>query len=78
MGMIHDRMPVLLDRGSIDAWRSGQAGTELLKPAPDDALCMWPVSRRVNKAGSGDDDSTLIDPIAVHSAAEPGAMFRLN
>jgi hypothetical protein len=23
-----------------------------------------PVSRRVNKAGSGDDDPTLIDPIA--------------
>src|SRR6266700_355893 len=46
---IHDRMPVLLDRESADAWLSGEAGLGLLKPAPDDALRMWPVSRRVNK-----------------------------
>jgi len=25
---------------------------------------MWPVSRRLNKTGSGDDDRTLIDKVA--------------
>jgi hypothetical protein len=25
---------------------------------------MWPVSRRVNRTGSGDDDPTLIDEVA--------------
>jgi len=25
---------------------------------------MWPVSRRVNKTGTGDDDPTLIDEVA--------------
>jgi putative SOS response-associated peptidase YedK len=70
---IHDRMPVLLDRESADAWLSGEAG-QLLKPAPDDALRMWPVSRRVSKPGNGD-DPTLIDPVTVHSI---GTLFRLN
>jgi putative SOS response-associated peptidase YedK len=51
VGAIHDRMPALLDRGSTDAWLSGNAATELLKPVPDDALRMWPVSRRVEQSG---------------------------
>jgi len=25
---------------------------------------MWPVSRRVNKTGTGDDDPTLVDEVA--------------
>jgi putative SOS response-associated peptidase YedK len=74
---IHDRMPVLLDREGIGAWLSGEAGTELLKPAPDDAVRMWPVSRRVSKPGNGDDPS-LIEPIAVHAAVESGTLFRMN
>lgn len=57
VGAIHDRMPVLLDQEGAAAWLSGEAGLELLKPAPDDALRMWPVSRRVNKPGDGDDPS---------------------
>ncbi len=74
---IHDRMPVLLDRESADAWLSGEAGLGLLKPAPDDALRMWPVSRRVNKSGNGD-DASLIDPVVGYPAAEVGPLFRLN
>jgi putative SOS response-associated peptidase YedK len=61
---IHDRMPVVLDKADIRLWLSGEAGTELLKPAAEDRLRMWPVSRRVNKTGAGDDDSTLIDEVA--------------
>jgi putative SOS response-associated peptidase YedK len=56
---------------------SGEASLELLKPAPEDALRMWPVSRRVSKPGNGD-DATLIEPVAVPAAAEPAMMFRLN
>jgi putative SOS response-associated peptidase YedK len=74
---IHDRMPVLLDRDSAGAWLSGEAGLELLKPAPGDKLRMWPVSRRVSKPGNGD-DPTLIEPITVHAATEPATLFRLN
>jgi hypothetical protein len=39
----------------------GAAGTELLKPAAEDRLRMWPVSRRVNKTGTGDDNPMLIE-----------------
>ena len=35
----------------------------LLRPAPDQALREWIVSKRVNKAGAGDDDPALIEPI---------------
>jgi len=53
---INDRMPVLLDRQDQDAWLSGKAGVELLRPAPNDLLRMWPVSKWVNASGRGDDD----------------------
>ena len=62
---IHDRMPVLLDKADIESWLNGTGGTELLRPAADDRLRMWPVSKRVNKTGTGDDDPTLIDEVAV-------------
>jgi hypothetical protein len=58
-------MPVVLDKVDIGPWRNGEAVTELLTPAAEDHLRMWPVSRRVNKTGSGDDDPTLIDEVAV-------------
>jgi putative SOS response-associated peptidase YedK len=61
---IHDRMPVLLDRADVRSWLNGTGGTELLRPAAQDRLGMWPVSRRVNKAGTGDDDPTLVDEVA--------------
>jgi putative SOS response-associated peptidase YedK len=64
---IHDRMPVLLQPHQIDAWVNGTAGAELLKPAADDALRIWPVSRRVNKTRNGDDDPGLIEEIEFHA-----------
>jgi len=48
MRCIHDRMPVLLGQHDLDAWLTGKAGVELMRPAPNDLLCMWPVSKRVN------------------------------
>ena len=61
---IHDRMPAVLDKADIGRWLSGEAGTELLRRAGEHRLRMWPVSRRVNKTGTGDDDPTLIDEVA--------------
>ncbi len=61
---IHDRMPVVLDKADIRPWLNGEAGTELLRPAAEDRLRIWPVSRRVNKTGSGDDDPTFIHEVA--------------
>ncbi len=65
---IHDRMPVILEPDSIGPWLSGNARTELLTPAPEDALRMWPVSKRVNKVGNAD-DPTLIEPVVLGLAA---------
>jgi putative SOS response-associated peptidase YedK len=57
-------MPVVLDNAGIGPWLSGEAGRELLRPAGEDRLRMWPVSRRVNKTGTGDDDPTLLGEVA--------------
>jgi putative SOS response-associated peptidase YedK len=61
-GRVHNRMPVFLDEDNLDSWLDGCAGTELLRPAPENLLQVWPVSKRVNRPVSGD-DPTLIDPI---------------
>jgi putative SOS response-associated peptidase YedK len=61
---IHDRMPVVLDKADIGQWLRGEVGAELLKPATEYRLRMWPVSGRVNKTGMGDDDPTLLDRVA--------------
>jgi hypothetical protein len=46
---------------AVAEWR----GRDRTPPATaEDRLPMWPVSRRVNKTGSGDDDPTLIDEVA--------------
>jgi putative SOS response-associated peptidase YedK len=58
---IHDRMPVLLQPNNFDRWLDGRAGTELLKPAPDDNLQVWRVSRRVNSSRATDDDPALLE-----------------
>jgi putative SOS response-associated peptidase YedK len=65
---IHDRMPVILEPENIGPWLKGTTGTELLKPAVEDALRMWPVSKRVSKPGNTE-DATLIEPVALQSTA---------
>ena len=63
MRRIHDRMPVLLGHHDLDAWLTGKAGVELMRPAPNDLLCMWPVSKRVNVSGRGGNDPDLVEPV---------------
>jgi putative SOS response-associated peptidase YedK len=52
---VHDRMPVLLQPKDFDRWLACSTGSELLKPAPNDYLQTWPVSRRVNSSRSPGD-----------------------
>jgi putative SOS response-associated peptidase YedK len=70
VGEVHDRMPVLLAEKDFEPWLSGAAGVELLRPAPDDMLQRWPVSKRVNSSRAPADDPTLIEPIELEFAAE--------
>jgi putative SOS response-associated peptidase YedK len=60
---IHDRMPVILERESFDDWLH-DGGTALLKPAADNVLQRWLVSRRVNSSRADPDDSTLIERVS--------------
>jgi putative SOS response-associated peptidase YedK len=62
---VHDRMPVLLNEKDYEPWLSGKAGLELLKPAAENVLQKWPVSKRVNSSRAPDDDPTLIDKISL-------------
>jgi putative SOS response-associated peptidase YedK len=63
-GRIHDRMPVFLQPEHFAAWLDGAAGPELLKPASNELLRVWPVSKRVNRPGN-DGDVSLVEPIEV-------------
>jgi len=61
---VHDRMPVVLESKDFGSWLS-DGGPALLKPAANDALQRWPVSRRVNSSRAPADDPTLIDRVEV-------------
>jgi putative SOS response-associated peptidase YedK len=63
---IHDRMPVILGRSSWDAWLDPanevvDALSDMLGPAPDDLLSVWPVSLAVNDVHRHDD--ALVEPV---------------
>ena len=72
MTRYHDRAPVLLERKDFALWLSGDAlfasgdsnPATLLRPAREDALQEWIVSPRVNRSGVGEDDASLIEPVA--------------
>ena len=57
---IHDRMPVILAPSHAEEWLERPA-TELLVPAPEDALLGTEVSRRANSVAN-DDPSCLAPP----------------
>ena len=61
---LHERMPVILDWRDAGAWIMGESPGALPRPAPEDALQEWIVSPRVSKAGVGDDDPRLMEPVA--------------
>ena len=63
---VHDRMPVVLDESQFDQWMNGtpDEAAELMKPAPEDVLRKWPVSKRINSSRTPKDDPTLIEEVA--------------
>jgi hypothetical protein len=49
----------------FDAWLDGSLGADALLPATESALRKWLAARRVNGAGVGDDDPTIIERVDV-------------
>jgi len=60
VGEVHDRMPIILEADQFAPWLTGRAGLEVLKPAANDVLQCWPVSKRINSSLASDDDASLI------------------
>jgi len=58
-------MPVLLAEKDFEPWLSGEADREVLKPAANDFLQRWPVSKRVNSSRAPNDDPSLIERISI-------------
>ena len=67
---VHDRMPVILEKHQWDAWLSGDAGTEILRPANDDVLQRAPVSKRINSSRTPGDDPSLIEPVDAQASQD--------
>jgi putative SOS response-associated peptidase YedK len=67
---VHDRMPVILEAQDFEQWEQGDAkeAAALMKPAGEDVLQRWPVSKRVNSSRADDADETLIDKIEVEAS----------
>jgi putative SOS response-associated peptidase YedK len=67
VGEIHDRMPVILDPGTERKWLTADesAASDLLVPAPDASLSIYPVSRSVN-------DPSNDRPAVVEAVDVPG------
>jgi putative SOS response-associated peptidase YedK len=65
---VHDRMPVLLAPEQFEHWLSGNMGVEELKPAPNDYLQRWPVSKRVNSSKADKDDASLVERVELATA----------
>src|SRR6266851_3948752 len=46
-----------------DHWLNGNMGVDELKPASNDYLQRWAVSKRVNSSKADKDDATLMEPV---------------
>jgi putative SOS response-associated peptidase YedK len=59
---VHDRMPVILEARDFEQWEQGgeKDATALMKPAGEEVLQRWPVSKRVNSSRASDEDDSLI------------------
>jgi putative SOS response-associated peptidase YedK len=61
----HDRMPALLRGQTSTLGSTARSAPDALRPAAESALREWPAARRVNGAGVGDDDPTIIERVDV-------------
>ena len=63
---VHDRMPVILEADDYARWlgpalAQSKAVLDLMVPAANEVLQVWPVSRRVNRPV--EDDAALVAPL---------------
>ena len=65
---LHERMPVILEAASWDAWLNGPHDG-LMAPAADGVLRLWPVSRTVNSVRNN--GAALLDPVNDPDAPPP-------
>ena len=71
MRQLHDRMPLVVEPADWPAWL-GETDADpaaLLRPAAEDVLRLWPVSRAVNNARNNNRD--LLDRIDDPAAPPP-------
>ncbi len=73
MAVLHQRMPVILEAADWPLWLDEAEGdpTTLLRPAADDALRLWAVSRAVNNMRNNGPE--LLDPVDDPAAPPPSA-----
>jgi putative SOS response-associated peptidase YedK len=71
MSQLHERMPVILEQDDWPAWLGEHESdaVRLMKPAADDVLHLWPVSRAVNSVRNNGAD--LLDRIDDPAAPPP-------
>ncbi len=70
---VHDRMPVIVAPGDYARWLDPSLAdpADLIRPYPDEAMRVDPVSTRVNSVKF--DDPTLIEPVAAPEPPVPAA-----
>ncbi len=70
MSRLHDRMPVVLEEADWSAWLGTDGDAQaLLRPAAEDVLRLWPVSRAVNSVRNNGSD--LLDRVDDPAAPPP-------
>jgi putative SOS response-associated peptidase YedK len=67
--VVHDRMPVILDRGGYDLWldpgmRDAGAASDLLKPYDARLMRCYPVSTRINSVMNDDEECSRLVQLA--------------
>jgi putative SOS response-associated peptidase YedK len=63
---VHDRMPVFLSADNIASWLDGSTSPTPLRPAPENLLQVWPISKRVNRSADDNNDPALVERIALN------------
>jgi putative SOS response-associated peptidase YedK len=76
VGQVHDRMPMLVEKGGYDAWLDASATdpdalTRLLVPAAPGRLTAYPVGKEVNNVANN--GPGLVAPVALDDA--PAGLF---
>jgi putative SOS response-associated peptidase YedK len=76
--LVHDRMPVILDRADYDLWLDPammkvEAVTDMLKPYRADLMRSYPVSPRVNHVAN--DDAECAAPIKLSPTRPQTSLF---